>query len=70
MGGREGGRIVRAQPLLPSLLSLPSPLDVEETSGQLGGWKEKVTLLEKDLKFQEVKKNEAINKLAQVRGGR
>ena len=78
MGGRRGGSgrekgredSEGTASAAITVLSLPSPSDVEEASGQLGEWKERVTLLEKDLKFQEVKKNEAINKLAQVRGGR
>ena len=51
--------------LVPLSLALPL-LELEERSGQGEDYEERINSLEKELKFMEVKKNEAINKLAQV----
>ena len=45
----------------------PTPAGLEERSGAGEEQQERINSLEKDLRFMEVKKNEAINKLAQVR---
>ena len=50
----------------PQPLSLCPTTELDERGGQGEELQEKINSLEKELRFMEVKKNEAINKLAQV----
>ena len=51
---------------VPQQCAQPPPSELDERGGQGEQLQEKINSLEKELKFMEVKKNEAINKLAQV----
>lgn len=51
---------------VPQQCVQPSPTELDERGGQGEELQERINSLEKELKFMEVKKNEAINKLAQV----